>query len=696
LLLLLTVAAPTLAPPCAVSAEPLRIQHVPPSSARLWRPLGVEVLLAGEVEPEEIALADAVVVATDGSLRPVPLGLSRSSLSGEVPASLVRPPAVSYFIRIVDREGVVTALPLGAPEAGLFRVPVIGDPDPVLGDVEPVEILTPGPEEVVPTARPEIAGLFDPPLEAPWFALLLLDGQDMSEAATLSPDLFVFTPDDSLAIGAHSVTVTALTASRSVEATRSFYVRERTAAVDETAAWPGDPEWTMAAGTSSAFTMFGRVEVGWATVVAETTAIESLDVFLPYEEVSRPTIDFYASGFDASRSFLITAQYNPVYDERLHWFLSGRTPRFEAEAGDIFPSLSRTTLDWAAGLGGRLGARAGRSVTEVVGMRMSEADTLGGFGLYSRFALGASETFYWGDAVGASLVYLTVFDREESVAEENRLGDPLSNHVVAGRLRGRRGLFACEAEYARSTAEGEVDGEGDALRVRVGCEGDFENRIGLEYVRTDPSYYSAGSYELEPGEERVELDFGYRPAELFRFSGWAHVDRTLRTDDLRDEGALEFRLYARSDALWTLDDGSVRAYVVGRYDRTPYVTYDYVYSYGSAGATFRRGRVRAGAGATWSRSRSPEQTDGWSATTDLRYEIVPSRWTTRAGLRVSASLLEDGGTDSSQTRVTFENRWTLGDLDIEAEYWFIERDDRQDAGQSYREHVITLSLGHAF
>ena len=94
----------------------------------------------------------------------------------------------------------------------------------------------------------------------------------------------------------------------------------------------------------------GRLELGWASVVAEGLS-DTTAVFLPYEETSRPALDFYASGYRDDASILLSAHYDPIYDEQLQWLASAETGRYEVEVGDIFPSLSSTTLDWAAGTG---------------------------------------------------------------------------------------------------------------------------------------------------------------------------------------------------------------------------------------------------------------------------------------------------------------------------------------------------------
>lgn len=683
----------------ASRAEPLRIQHSPSARAHAWSPLAIEAVLPGDVRPERVATADVIVATSEGELRAIPLSLSRNALFGEIPGPLVAPPEISYYLRLVGTEGVIVTLPSGAPEGGLFVVPVAPDTAGARGDEDvswvdgSVEIVNPAPGEVVAGALPQIAALIEPPLEDPWDALVVLDGEDVTESAEIAPRFLVLAPPETLEVGAHRITFSAVTAVRTVEASWVFFVRERVAAADH---WPSaTASFPYVEPPTERWDIVGRLELGWATVTAETTAVETLDVFLPYEEVSRPIIDLYASGVRGSRSFLATAQYNPVYGDELEWLLNARGESFEIDGGNIFPSLSRTTLDWAAGLGARLSARIGASATDLVGIRMSEADTVAGFGVYSRFAIGAKETFDWNEHLSTSLVYLSVFDREESVPEEQRLTDPLRNDVLAGLVRARAGKLAGEIELGRSSVDGDLEGSGNAVRARVGLERDLDNRLSLEYASSEPEYYSAGSFEYEPGERAFEIEYAYRPGESLKTSGWARVGRTLGARSTLAEDELEFKIYGRAELSWELARGEARAYAVARHDRTPNEAYEYRYSYGALGGTWRRGRTRAIGSVSWSRSHSPEATDLWTAAADLRQELIARRWTARVAGRWTAAT-GDAETDYRRAHYTLETRWDFGEVDLEAEYRRIDRDDRADPDRSYTEHVVVLTAGRAF
>ncbi|MFH1864642.1 MAG: hypothetical protein ABIK85_02040 [Candidatus Eisenbacteria bacterium] len=680
----------------------------------------------GDVSPERVATADVVVATADGGLRSIPLTLSRNSLFGEIPGALVAPPELSYYLRVVDADGMVISAPPGAPESRLFVLAVTGGPDAGLSGArtgsEPadgstgttgpdwvsasVEVLSPLAGEVVVERTPQIAAVFDPPLDEPWDALVVLDGADVTQASSITSGLFVLSSPEPLANGAHRVTFSAVTATGPVEASWVFFVIERAddgisedqqpARAPAGAAEPSVDVWG-APGTGwgapdEAWQVSGRLEAGWAVVAAETTAVESTDVFLPYPEVSRPSVDFYLSGVRGSGTFLITARQDPVYSDDIEWLVSGKAGRFEADVGQIFPSLSRSTLDWAVGQGARVSARAGRSTTELLGMRVTESDTLAGFGIYSRFAAGGKQSFDWSERLSASIVYLSVFDREGSVPDEQKLSEPLRNSVVAGLVRAARGALTGEAELARSEASGETEGSGTAFRAKLRFERDWHNRVSIEYVSSEPGFYSAGSYEYDPGEHALELDYSYRPNARFSSSGWVRTGRSFDSESSLAQDEFEFKAYSRAELSWPLGAGDARTYAVVRYDRVPYETYDYRYAYGAIGGTWSRGGTRLSGSVSRSIAHSPDETSTWSAYGDLRRELIRNRWTARAGARWSAGA---GGDRTDYTRVhyTLETRWDFGRADLKAEYWLIDREDRADPLQSYAEHVVRVSIG---
>jgi hypothetical protein len=675
----------------AAAGEPVRMRHTPPPASRAWQPIGIYAELLTDVEPEHIVTADVVVVDSEGVERPVALAISRSALLGEIPAAMTGTRTVSYYLRLVDDDAVVSTSPPAAPDAGVFTIEMMGEegaPAPGLGGVE---VLSPLPGEVVSDSTPEIAALIEPALDEPWDAIVVLDGRDVSPTAEITAELFVFVPAESLSRGGHRVTFSAITGTRRVEESWVFFVGQRDDRGDRETVEP-KPGTGGAAGQPERLEVHGRLELGWAAVSAEAV----VDAILPYDETNRPSLDFYASGYGSDLTTLLTAYYDPVYDERIRWLASAEADAYEVEAGDLFPSLSATTLDWASGVGGRVALSVGPTRTELVGLRLSEADTLAGFGLYSRFALGAREDFELTDAVTASVVYLHVYDREGSVAEDDRLDDPLRNTVVAGVLGIDGGRAAAEIEVADAAATGEFETSGGAVRARVRYEKDYDNRVLLEYVYSDPTYYSAGSLEHQPGERGAELEFAFRPRETVRASGsfgaFRAFDSTLGITS--EEYAV--RAYGRVDGSWSLDPGSLRAYGAARYDRTPYESYDYIYSYGAAGAGWRTARLAATASASFSRSRSPDVREAWGVGGELRYDLVPRKWKARVAARWTLGSGDGGEAEYARSSYAAESRWIGTEVELTVEYRLIELRDHTDPDRDYTEHVVRLGLGRSF
>ena len=667
-------------------AGAFRLDHRPPLSAEQGKSLRVDVGLVGGVAEEDVATADVVILSWPAPVE-LPMSVLGGVLSCEIPGRIVEPPSVDYYIRLVDAEGVETTIPSGAPAGGVFRVAV----KPSGG----VEVIAPSPGTVVDSKHPEIAAIIDPPLNAPWEAVLLLDGVDVSALSDITSDLFVFVPDEPISEGEHVVEFAALDATGRVEFSWSFLVGTTPESLLEQD-WLAALSQTAPGGWAPGLDVAGRLEVGWSVVRAETTASESLDVLLPYDEVSRPTLDFYAGGYGESGSFTLTAQYDPVFYDELSWSLSAGNRTFELQAGEVFPSLSGTTLDWVVGEGGAVTAHLGSSTTELVGMRMNEADTLGGFGIYSRFALGAKETFEWSEGSSASLVYMRAFDREGSVEEGSGLSEPLRSDVVAGLLSLERGRGLARLELARSSADGPEEGDGAAGRLLLRYGPDRDAHVSLEYITSEPSFYSAGSYEYDPGESVLRSEFSLRPTASVRTSGYVGMHRTSSSDSGKDPDEWEFRAYGRADLIPGDGGRGARSYFFLRYDSVPYETSDYSYFGASAGVSWRGTRMRLGGNASWSRTLSDEETKSWSAGADVRFDLVPGTWEARLGGRLLASRSDTGETDYRRVRWTSELVWSGSDTDVRLNYQLLDMDDTASPDESYTEHVLRVGVGRAF
>ncbi len=688
--------------PDAQALQTAELRHVPPPSVPAWTSVIVTVGIPSGFA-EMIVTADAVVQTADGSFADLPLSVSRGEIFGEIPGAVVVPPQLVYFIRIVDANGDILVLPSTAPAGPLYNVRVEGanmDPDldpPGSGARSGIEILSPLPGKISQTPSPVIAGIIDPALEDPWYAMILLDGRDATTETELTSGTFILIPADTLANGPHRVTFSAITPVRTAERSWTFFVRDHGTGVIEERRRSEAVIAVPPAGEpldAERWDVMGSAAVGWAAVIADTVTADSLDVLLPYEEASSPTIDIYATAVKGDVSASLELGHDARYTDGLDWTAGLRTDVFEFEAGDIFPSLSMTTLDWASGLGARSSVRVGSTEIELLGMRVSEADTLSGLGLYSRFALGAAGRRDWSDWLTTELIVLSLFDREASVEESERLTDPLRNQVVAGIVRGRRASVTAEFEIAASTAEGEFEGSGGALRARAGWEWNRDRTMAVELTTAGKEFYSAGSLELEPGETAAEIEYAFRVSDRVKTSGWVRLSDGPAETGLTEQEGLGLRSYVRADLAW-LGGGDIRSYVVARYDLTPLGTYDYDYAYAATGGTWRNGGTRLGASASWSRSRSPESSETWTLSGDLRRELIPLRWSARAAGRWTLGLAGEE-TESVRAHYTFETSWRFDRTSLSVEYWLIERDDRVDSGQSYTEHVIAASLGRSF
>ncbi len=700
----------------------ITLHHIPQQTVAAWTPIYVEWTVSGGLSLDEIATADMVIVSlpaggSEGSRRgawaerPIPLVPVRGRLQGEIPGGLVRSPAVEYYLRILDVEGAESVFPPGAPEAGLYRTTVFDlsagsdqlSPDSSVDST--MEILSPVPGEVVHTARPEIAGLIDPPLEAPWEALFVLDGEDLTPSLETARHLFVVTLPDSLERGGHTVTFAALTPSRTVEATWVFFVHERSDIAAAENGWARSEKASVELGDwlhEGPFDLHGRVEVGWAVVAAETTAVESLDVYLPYEETSKPGFDLYAAGGGGGVSILATAQFDPVYDENVHWLVSAEGRQYRLEVGEVFPEFTSTTLEWASGVGILGELTHGSGLTRAVAMRMSEADTIGGLGIYSRFALGVLEKVEWSERASLMLSYLHAYDREGSVEEEQRLVEPLRNHVLGSVARVEFGHGgAVEIEFGRSRTSGDISNgensiDGSAVRAELGWMREHSNRALLRYLQSGSDFYSAGSLGYDPGERGLELECAWSIGDGTKLSGSGGI---FRTDDPERGMALDrsgMRFYGRADVSGEMGEGSIRGYGVARYDLIPYDAYDYRYSYAAGGATYRISRVSTTLSLSWSQTDSDGRSHTVSAGSDVRLTVIPRRLSVRGSVRWTAGESDDGDIDYERVSYTLITRWTRAGRDVRVEYRYLEKEDTATPDQSYGEHVLKMGVGASF
>ncbi len=698
------------------------LHHTPQQVVAAWTPIYVEWTVSGGLSLDEIAIADIVIMSLpagvdegsqDGARveRAIPLIPVRGRLQGEIPADLVRSPAVEYFLRVLDAEGVESIFPPGAPEAGLYRTAVFdlsaaSDQLPPENSVDStVEILSPFPGEVVDVATPEIVGLIDPPLEAPWESFFILDGEDLTPSLETERHLFVVTLPDSLERGVHTATFVTLTPSRTVEATWVFFVHERSGAAVVESGWSSPEKTSLEFGSwlhEGPLDLHGRVEVGWAVVAAETTAAELLDVYLPYEETSKPSFDFYAAGGGGGISILAMAQFDPVYDENIHWLVSAEGRRYRVEAGEVFPEFTSTTLEWASGVGALGELKHGSGLTRVVAMRMSEADTIGGLGIYSRFALGVLEEMEWRECVSLKLSYLHAYDREGSIEEELRLVEPLRNHVLAsvGRVEFGHG-GAVEVEFGRSETSGDVlDGDssigGSAVRAELGWMCDHSNRALLRYVQSGCDFYSAGSLGYDPGERGLELECARSVGDGTKLSGSGGVFRTNDPDRGIALDRSTVRFYGRADVAGDMGEGSIRGYGVARYDLIPYDAYDYRYSYVAGGATYRISRVSATLSLSWSRTRSDGCSHTVSAGSDVRLTVIPRKLSVRGSVRWTAGESDDGDIDYERMSYALVTKWTGAEQDVRVEYRYLSKQDAATPDQSYGEYVLKVGVGASF
>jgi len=183
----------------------------------------------------------------------------------------------------------------------------------------------------------------------------------------------------------------------------------------------------------------------------------------------------------------------------------------------------------------------------------------------------------------------------------------------------------------------------------------------------------------------------------------ASVSLTLAASAYRVDGAVEgmdpdawgLEIYGRADRSQEVLGGDGRAYLVARYDETPYAEYDFRSTQASGGLSFGRGAWWTAVSASWGRTESGgDDDDVQGAGVDLRWQIVPGT----LGLRGSARWTAGSGGGEDYTRATHTGTltWGVGPYDVKAEYRYLDRDDRASPDESYEEHIWILAVGRGF
>ncbi len=639
--------------------------------------------------------------AGDAAYALVPLRDERGAFRAVIPGEAVAPPALEYYLVGRLAAGDVVTLPAETPEATPLRAAVAAPP------ARGIVLLSPLDGEVTASATPEIGLLFDPPLDDPAAATLLLDGADRTAECERSIDFLLYAPKAPLAPGAHEATVIVLPDSGGPRAlTWRFSVLVEGAAAPP-AAGP--------AGVGACDRAWGRWEIGWSLVTAEDGADP---LVLPYDETSGLAFDVAASTTtrDGKTSLHADAARDPIYDDEVRGVARVERRGLRVEAGDIYPFLSELSVAWQSGKGGLFEARAGGATVTLLGLRTQEAEVVEGFGTFSQYLYAAAATARFG-ANRAAVHLAYTHDRASSIPDSTRFTDPQINRV-ASLLVGRRLARGLDlfVEGARSGTSESPTEAANALRV-VATLGEFgANRLALEYRDIGVGFLSIGSPTIDSGERGVVIDAtGRLPARL-RGSARAEIYRDRDIFPALAEDAAIVQATARLDHDARGAAGSLASYLFARYYRVPYADVPYRSGSATLGAIWQRGRGALSASVTRGRTVSGggiaeaacaadttgpavaplESTeDEWTVSGTGSLARLFGRLTVRAGLRWTGLDPEDACPEDRWT-ATAEASLTVRGTTFSADYQRIDNRTERIAEETFVEHLLTLAVGRSF
>lgn len=701
--------------PRAALAQERRLVHEPPAALEAGRAWECVVQVARPREWEEINLFHRR--AGEAAFTLVALRVDRGAFRAVVPGDAIAPPAIEYYVAARDAGGIESTFPVEAPREHPLRVPVEAPrtsadsaasgaagapPGARVAPAGSIIVLSPTDGEITGSPTPDIAVLFDPPLDDAARATLLLDGVDVSAACERTVDYLLFTPKAPLATGAHDASIVAFPDSGApVALSWRFHVLE---ARDVAAA----REPSRASETS----LYGRWEAGWAFVRADGDPDPDI---LPYDETSDAS--FYAS-IDAARganALHADASRDPIYDDEIRASARFDRPGLRVEAGDIYPYLSELSVAWQSGKGAFAATELGRSSLSLFGMRTLESDVFEGFGTYSQFLYGAESAVRAGGARFA-LAFLYGHDREGSIPDSARFTNPQANRVVAfgvSRRFGRRVEIAAEAAHAATSEEETETANAARIVAKIGEPG--KNELKLELHDAARGFLSIGSPTIDSGERGAVIDANGRLPARFR----ANVKAEIYTDrDIfqpLEEGSPILQLTGRLDREFARRGATLSAYLFGRFYRVPFEEIPYENRYATLGLFAQRGRGSASASFTRSRTESAVYdttlfSDDGTADDDAAVSGSEREWTAngtiacsgifgwltpRAGLRWTHT---DPALDPSEDRWTAnaEASVTIRRTTLSTEYQRIDDSSDGDGGDDFVEHLVTVTVGRAF
>ncbi|MBN1825025.1 MAG: hypothetical protein JW958_02085 [Candidatus Eisenbacteria bacterium] len=661
-------------------AETPRIRHTPPAPPRPGE--STVLLFTWNGDGRAITAELRIRAIGDTLFTRLPLEERPGAWRVEVPARYAAPPGFEYAFVVRTEDGSEATSPDRFPAEAPHEI-VVRDTGAGEEGADRVVVLSPEPEERLPDGGEFLLSvLFDPPLLPPAEAVLYLDGAEIAEGVERTEDYLLYAPELPPAEGGHEATVVLLNeGGGSAERSWRFSIgAEKRAA-------------------ASRFVFTGKAEAGYAVVNACDVRG---DPYLPYDETSSLAFDMYAYGNWRERSFYLAASRDPIYDDEIRASARLSGERLTLEAGDIFPTLTELSVSWLSGEGGLLSWEGERWRSAAFLLRTVEADTTGGFGIYSQYITGgriARRADRWEAGLNAAYGW----ERESSVPDTIRFLLPIRNLVYTADIRFRfTERIRLDMEAGWSESEGDDTTGAPAWRAVLAYADRSERTLSLEARDYRSGFSTLGNPTVDGGEYGFLLDGSIR--------AWGFLRQTARVEIVRDRessqpiraGGEILELYGRTDVDVKGAGIAWNFYALLRSYEIPYEENPYRSRYGTAGIYLRRDAHTLSLNFSRSLSRSSAETDGWNGSVYWSGAAGILSW--RVGERWGASeTTQDTSGAGTEEILSDEDRWTFtsettlraGGLEWRAEYERIDQEDRAEE-ERLTEHLFALTVGRRF
>jgi hypothetical protein len=298
------------------------VSHVPVVSAVQ----GVDVIITAGTSGQDVAVSGRLFFRQIGEQRPYssqPMVRSGREFKGKIPAEHVTGAGIEYYIALYLADGTIITSPEQDPTFLPYVIVVLP------AEQEWLEVLYPEMNSVIENRMPQISAAFSSDMTITQDNLQVkLDGADITRDCEITQDFLLYVPSEELSHGNHVVTVTNLDRPEMV----------------------GSWQFSIAGVPALWQRPSGGASVTWQWAHADSDSL-----FLIHSPGSNFGLAAQTAGQILGRSFDVWINRSAFYKYKSTDFGFGfYGDRIRVSAGDLFPSISKLTLDGMPARGGEV------------------------------------------------------------------------------------------------------------------------------------------------------------------------------------------------------------------------------------------------------------------------------------------------------------------------------------------------------